>query len=83
MTDKDIVTIDKFSNDNFEFWKFSMSLLFEKKEIIEVVNGELKQLDKTKLIELRIWRKKDSDARYCIASTVDKLIIKHIHAKEM
>lgn len=45
MTDKDIVTIDKLSNDNFEFWKFSISLLFEKKEIIEVVNGELKYLD--------------------------------------
>lgn len=39
MADKDIVTIEKLNDDNFEFWKFSMSLLFEKKEIKDVVDG--------------------------------------------
>jgi len=38
MADRDIVTIDKLNDDNFEFWKFSMSLLFEKKDIKDVVD---------------------------------------------
>jgi len=87
MADRDIVTIDKLNDDNFEFWKFSMSLLFEKKDIKEVVAGTEVKPEETDVAAHKSWRKKDSDARYYIASTIDKRFTKHIlhtkTAKEM
>jgi len=87
MADRDIVTIDKLNDDNFEFWKFSMSLLFEKKDIKDVVDGTEVKPEETDVAAHKSWRKKDSDARYYIASTIDKRFTKHIlhtkTAKEM
>lgn len=82
MADRDIVAVDKLNDNNFEFWKFSMSLLFEKKDIKDVVDGNDVKPDETEIVAHKAWRKKDSDARYYIASTIDKRFTKHIlHCK--
>lgn len=86
MADKDIFAIDKLKDDNFEFWKFSMSLLFEK-DIKDVVNGIDVKPEEADVVAHRAWCKRDSEARYYIASTIDKRFTKHVlhckTAKEM
>jgi hypothetical protein len=82
MADKEFIAIDKLNDNNFEFWKFSMSLLFEKKDIKDVVEGNEVMPSETKVMAYKAWRKKDSDARYYIASTIDVRFTKHIlHCK--
>jgi len=82
MADRDIITIDKLNDDNFEFWKFSMSLLFEKREIKDIVEESAIKPEETEIVAYKAWHKKDSDARYYIASTIDKRFTKHIlHCK--
>lgn len=49
-----------------------MSLLFEKRDIKDVVDGSDVKPEEIEIAALRAWRKKDSDARYYIASTIDK-----------
>jgi hypothetical protein len=82
MVDKEFITINKLNDNNFAFWKFSMSLLFEKKDIKDVVEGNEVMLTETNVTAYKAWRKKDSDARYYIASMIDVCFTKHIlHCK--
>ncbi|XP_018314660.1 uncharacterized protein [Mycetomoellerius zeteki] len=59
-----------------------MSLLFEKRDIKGVIDGTIVKPEETQLEAYKLWRKKDSDARYYITSTIDKRFTKHIlHCK--
>jgi len=84
MTDKDLVLIKTLSEDNFVSWKFKMQLLFEKRDIKDVVDGMMQEPEDT---NSETWKKKESDAKYYISATLDDRLIKHVlickNAKEM
>jgi Lhr-like helicase len=52
-------SIKKFTRSNFQIWKFQMMIIFQSKELLDIVEG-------TKMIEnvddQRIWRKHDNHA---------------------
>jgi hypothetical protein len=62
-------SIKKFTRSNFHIWKFQMMIIFQSKELLDIVKG-------TKMIEdaydQRIWRKHDNDAVMLIINAIDK-----------
>jgi len=78
MTDKDLVPIEALSEDNFVSWKFKMQLLFEKRDIKDVVDGTIQEPEDTNSETWRQWKKKESDAKYYISATLDDRLIKHV-----
>lgn len=82
MAEKELLGIEKLCQDNFDVWKMTMELLFEKKGIDEVVSGvEVKPESGTEQQKTQ-WKKKDSEARFCIVATLDKTLIKHVQIKK-
>lgn len=74
--------IENLCEDNFDVWKMTLELLFEKKGIDEVVSGVEVKSEEGSDKDKKEWKKKDSDARYCIVATLDKSLIKHIQTKK-
>jgi hypothetical protein len=62
-------SIKKFTRSNFHIWKFQMMIIFQSKELLDIVKG-------TKMIEdaydQRIWRKHDNDAMMLTINAIDK-----------
>lgn len=79
MSDFD-VKIEKLNKDNFQVWKFKITLLLEKRGAMGVVNGtEVKpEATKNNGDDLRAWMKKDGDAKYYIATTLEDQCVKQV-----
>lgn len=87
MTDKDLVPIEVLSEDNFVSWKSKMQLLFDKRDVMEVVDGTTQEPDEKNSDAWRQWKKKVSDAKYYISATLNDRMVKHVltckNSKEM
>lgn len=79
MSDFD-VKIEKLNKDNFQVWKFKITLLLEKRGAMSVVNGTEIKPDATKNNgeDLRAWMKKDGDAKYYIVTTLEDQYVKQV-----
>jgi hypothetical protein len=60
-------SIKKFTRSNFQVWKFQMTIIFQSKELLDIVEG-------TKMIEnvddQRIWRKHNNHAIMLIINAI-------------
>ena len=54
-------TMEKLNDKNYRMWKLRMSLILERAQLIDIVNGKLLQPKTTP--ELDEWKNKDLDAR--------------------
>lgn len=64
-----------------------MSLLFEKRDNLDVVNGVLVEPEEKTTQKWKLWKKKESEAKYYISTALDDHLIKHVltckNSKEM
>lgn len=58
MADRDLISIEPLSEGNFVSWKFKMGLLFEKRDIMDVVEGTLVEPDEKTGEKWKQWKKK-------------------------
>lgn len=64
-----------------------MQLLFEKREVMDVVEGIIEEPKDRTSDAWKQWKRKESEAKYCISATLDDRLIKHVltckNSKEM
>lgn len=83
MSERDLMSIDKLSDENFELWKFQMRLLFEKRGCLDVIEGRMTKPEQPtttaqEIEKLNVWNKKDADGRYYIGTSIETRFMKHV-----
>lgn len=71
---EDFVNIEKLSDpENFQTWKFQLSILFRANDLYEIVTIETDEARRE-----AAWRRKDANAQKLIVTTIDKKPLLHI-----
>lgn len=77
--DSDFSMIEKLSgSENFDIWKFQITVCFKAHGQWEIVSGELKYEDLTKDQEKSDWKRKDARAQKVIITSIEKKQLMHI-----
>ncbi|KAM0730296.1 Retrovirus-related Pol polyprotein from transposon TNT 1-94 [Formica fusca] len=71
---EDIINVEKLTDaENFQIWKFQMSIVFKANELYEVVLQNVAENERTQQ-----WKKRDAVAQKLIVTTLDKKPLLHV-----
>ncbi|KAF6217198.1 hypothetical protein GE061_001552 [Apolygus lucorum] len=71
--DRDISNVEKLADlDSFPMWKFEINILFESKNLVQIVDGTVDFASLTTDKERAEWKLKDAKARQAIVGSLDR-----------
>lgn len=71
---EDIIHVEKLTDaENFQIWKFQISIIFKANELYEIVLQNTTETERTAQ-----WKKKDANAQKLIVTTPDKKPLLHV-----